>query len=40
MYKLLKQENNAIRGEFKTVHGTIQTPDFMNVATCGAITIN
>ncbi len=37
MYKLLKQEGNARRGEFKTVHGTVQTPAFMNVATCAAI---
>ncbi len=37
MYKLLKQENNARRGEFVTNRGTIQTPAFMNVATCGAI---
>ncbi len=37
MYKLLKIENKARRGEFVTVHGTIQTPAFMNVATCGAI---
>ncbi|MBQ4129402.1 MAG: tRNA guanosine(34) transglycosylase Tgt [Ruminococcus sp.] len=37
MYKLLKQEGNARRGEFKTVHGTVQMPAFMNVATCGAI---
>ena len=37
MYKLLKQEGNARRGEFSTVHGTVQTPAFMNVATCGAI---
>ena len=36
-YKLLKQEGLARRGEFKTVHGTAQTPAFMNVATCGAI---
>ena len=27
-YKLLKQEHNARRGEFKTVHGTVQTPAF------------
>ncbi len=32
-YKLLKQEHNARRGEFKTVHGTVQTPAFQNVAT-------
>ncbi len=37
MYKLLKQENNARRGEFTTVHGTVQTPAFMNVGTCAAI---
>lgn len=37
MYKLLKQEGSARRGEFTTVHGTVQTPAFMNVATCGAI---
>ena len=32
-FKLLKQEHNARRGEFKTVHGTVQTPAFQNVAT-------
>ncbi len=37
MYKLLKQEGNARRGEFETVHGTIQTPCFMNVGTAAAI---
>ena len=37
MYKLLKQEGSARRGEFKTPHGTVQMPAFMNVATCGAI---
>ena len=37
MFKLLKQEGNARRGEFTTVHGTVQTPCFMNVATAGAI---
>ncbi len=37
MYKLLKKDGNARRGEFTTVHGTVQTPAFMNVATCGAI---
>jgi len=37
MYHLLKEENNARRGEFQTVHGTFQTPAFMNVATAGAI---
>lgn len=37
MYKLLKQEGNARRGEFTTVHGKVQTPAFMNVATSAAI---
>ncbi len=37
MFKLIKQEGRARRGEFTTVHGTIQTPAFMNVATAGAI---
>ena len=37
MYKLLKEENSARRGEFVTNRGTVQTPAFMNVATCGAI---
>lgn len=37
MFTVLKKESNARRGEFKTVHGTVQTPAFMNVATAGAI---
>lgn len=37
MYRLIKEEGKARRGEFMTVHGTIQTPAFMNVATAGAI---
>lgn len=37
MYKLLKQENSARRGEFITNRGVVQTPAFMNVATAGAI---
>ncbi len=37
MFKLLKQDGLARRGEFTTVHGTIQTPVFMNVGTLGAI---
>ncbi len=37
MYKLLKTEGRAKRGEFHTVHGTIQTPVFMNVGTAAAI---
>ncbi len=37
MYQLLKQEGVARRGVFITVHGTVQTPAFMNVATSAAI---
>ena len=37
MYKLLKQEGHARRGQFDTPHGTVQTPVFMNVGTAGAI---
>lgn len=37
MYKLLKKDGNAKRGEFHTVHGVIQTPVFMNVGTAAAI---
>ena len=37
MYKLIKKCGNARRGEFHTVHGIVQTPAFMNVATQGAI---
>ena len=37
MYRLLKQEGRAKRGEFHTVHGIIQTPVFMNVGTAAAI---
>ena len=37
MYKLLKQDGLAKRGEFHTVHGVIQTPVFMNVGTIAAI---
>lgn len=36
-YKLLKNEGTARRGEFETVHGTVQTPAFMNVGTAAAI---
>ena len=36
-YTLLKQEGTARRGQFETVHGTVQTPAFMNVATSAAI---
>ena len=37
MYKLLTKDGMSKRGEFETVHGTIQTPVFMNVGTVGAI---
>ena len=37
MYNLIKNEGAARRGEFHTVHGSFQTPAFMNVATCAAI---
>lgn len=37
MFTVIKQENKARRGEFSTVHGTVQTPAFMNVATAAAI---
>ncbi len=37
MFKILKTEGNARRGEFKTNRGTVQTPAFMNVATQSAI---
>lgn len=37
MFKLLKTEGHARRGEFETPHGTIQTPVFMNVGTQAAI---
>ena len=37
MYKLIKKQVNARRGEFQTVHGTVQTPAFMNVGTSAAI---
>ncbi len=37
MYRVLKLEGKAKRGELKTVHGTIQTPVFMNVGTVAAI---
>ena len=36
-YTLLKQEGNAKRASFETIHGTIQTPVFMNVGTVAAI---
>ena len=36
-YRIIKTEGRAKRAEFKTVHGTIQTPVFMNVGTAAAI---
>lgn len=37
MFKILAREGRARRGEFITVHGTVQTPVFMNVGTAAAI---
>ena len=37
MFKVIKTENRARRGEFSCPHGTVQTPVFMNVGTQGAI---
>ena len=37
MYELLKKDGMAKRGRFHTVHGTIETPVFMNVGTVAAI---
>lgn len=37
MYKLLHKNNKARRGEFETVHGTVQTPVFMNVGTSATV---
>lgn len=37
MYELLKEEGRAKRGRFHTVHGTVETPVFMNVGTVAAI---
>ena len=37
MYRLIKRDGSAKRGEFHTVHGVIQTPVFMNVGTAAAI---
>ena len=37
MFKLIKENGGARRGEFVTNRGTVQTPSFMNVATAGAI---
>ena len=37
MFKVLRTEGNARRGEFTCAHGTVQTPVFQNVGTQGAI---
>lgn len=37
MYKILYKDGSAKRGRLETVHGTIETPVFMNVATVGAM---
>jgi queuine tRNA-ribosyltransferase len=37
MFRLISNSGTARRGEYLTPHGTVQTPAFMNVATCGAI---
>jgi queuine tRNA-ribosyltransferase len=37
MFKVLKQEGKARRGVMETVHGTIQTPVFMNVGTSATV---
>ncbi len=36
-FTLIKKEGKARRGRFETVHGTIETPVFMNVGTSAAI---
>ena len=37
MFRVIKTENKARRGEFTSPHGTVQTPVFMNVGTQAAI---
>ena len=37
MYQVIKKDGNAKRAVMETVHGTIQTPVFMNVGTAAAI---
>ena len=37
MYKIIKKDGLAKRGRLETVHGTIETPVFMNVGTAAAI---
>ena len=36
-FTLIKNEGKARRGRFETVHGTVETPVFMNVGTCATI---
>ena len=36
-YTLIKKDGSARRGRLNTVHGTVETPVFMNVGTVGAI---
>lgn len=37
MYQVIKRDGKAKRAVFETVHGTVQTPVFMNVGTVAAI---
>ena len=37
MYKIIAKDGKAKRAVFETVHGTVQTPVFMNVGTAGVI---
>ena len=37
VYRIIKKDGRAKRAEFQTVHGTVQTPLFMNVGTVAAI---
>ena len=37
MFKVLKKEGKARRGHFESVHGSAETPVFMNVGTSAAI---
>ena len=37
MFEILLREGRARRGRMTTVHGVIETPVFMNVATVAAI---
>ena len=36
-YQVITKDGRAKRAQMETVHGTIQTPVFMNVGTVGAI---